>query len=102
MSDALIEMSAKSFGCVGIVGANNSLQGIITDGDLRRHMDADLIGKRTGEVMTKGVATINPEMLASVALGIMNVRAITNIFVTKADRPVGILHVHDCLRAGVA
>ena len=102
MSDALIEMSAKSFGCLGIVGPKNSLQGVITDGDLRRHMDAELIGKKTSEVMTKGVATINPEMLASVALGIMNVRAITNIFVTKADRPVGILHVHDCLRAGVA
>ena len=101
MSDALIEMSAKSFGCIGIVGPKKLLQGVITDGDLRRHMGAELISKRTGEVMTKGVATINPEMLASVALGIMNVRAITNIFVTKADRPVGILHVHDCLRAGV-
>jgi arabinose-5-phosphate isomerase len=102
MSDALIEMTAKSFGCIGIIGSEKFLQGVITDGDLRRHMDADLIGKKTGEVMTKGVATVNPKMLASVALGIMNARAITNIFVTKGDCPVGILHIHDCLRAGVA
>jgi arabinose-5-phosphate isomerase len=102
MSDALIEMSAKSFGCIGIIGPKNTLQGVITDGDLRRHMDSELISKKTSEVMTKGVATINPDLLVSVALGIMNVQGITNIFVTKQNRPVGILHVHDCLRAGVA
>ena len=102
MSDALIEMSAKSFGCLGIIGPEGILEGIITDGDLRRHMDSELIHKRTGEVMTKEVATINPDLLASVALGTMNVQGITNIFVTKNNRPVGILHVHDCLRAGVA
>ena len=102
MADALIEMSAKSFGCVGIIGPDGLLQGVITDGDLRRHMNPELVGKKVSEVMTKGVLAINPEMLASVALGIMNVRAITNIFVTKDDRPVGILHIHDCLRAGVA
>ena len=102
MSDALIEMSAKSFGCIGIIGPEEKLQGVITDGDLRRHMDSELICKRTGEVMTKDVATINPDILASVALGIMNVQGITNIFVTKENCPVGILHVHDCLRVGVA
>jgi arabinose-5-phosphate isomerase len=102
MSDALIEMSAKSFGCLGIIGPKETLQGVITDGDLRRHMDSELISKKTGEVMTKGVATIDPDLLASVALGIMNVQGITNIFVTKENRPVGILHVHDCLRVGVA
>ncbi len=102
MADALIEISAKSFGCVGITGPDGELQGVITDGDLRRHMNAELVGKKASEVMTKGVLAINPEMLASVALGIMNVRAITNIFVTKDDRPIGILHIHDCLRAGVA
>jgi arabinose-5-phosphate isomerase len=95
MSDALIEMSAKSFGCLGIIGPKETLQGVITDGDLRRHMDSELISKKTGEVMTKGVATIDPDLLASVALGIMNVQGITNIFVTKENRPVGILHVHD-------
>ncbi|MBT7944075.1 MAG: KpsF/GutQ family sugar-phosphate isomerase [Alphaproteobacteria bacterium] len=102
MSDALIEMSAKSFGCVGITGPDGLLQGVITDGDLRRHMSTELISKKTSDVMTESAMSINPEMLVSVALGIMNVRAITNIFVTKDDRPVGILHIHDCLRAGVA
>jgi arabinose-5-phosphate isomerase len=102
MADALIEMSAKSFGCVGIIGTDGALLGVITDGDLRRHMNPELVGKKVSEVMTRDVQSINPEMLASVALGIMNVRAITNIFVTKDDRPVGILHIHDCLRAGVA
>ncbi len=102
MAEALIEMTAKSFGCVGIIGPEGLLQGVITDGDLRRHMNPELVGKKVNEVMTKGVLAINPEMLASVALGIMNVRSITNIFVTKDDRPVGILHIHDCLRAGVA
>lgn len=102
MADALIEMSAKSFGCVGVVGSEGLLLGVITDGDLRRHMSAELIGRKASEVMTEGALSINPGMLASVALGIMNVRAITNIFVTKDNRPVGILHIHDCLRAGVA
>ena len=102
MADALIEMSAKSFGCVGVIGSDGLLLGVITDGDLRRHMSPELIGRKAREVMTEGALSINPGMLASVALGIMNVRAITNIFVTKDDRPLGILHIHDCLRAGVA
>jgi arabinose-5-phosphate isomerase len=102
MADALIKMSAKSFGCVGVIGSDGALLGVITDGDLRRHMNPELVGRKASEVMTKDALSINPEMLASVALGIMNVRAITNIFVTKDDRPVGILHIHDCLRAGVA
>ena len=102
MADALIEMSAKSFGCVGVIGSDGLLLGVITDGDLRRHMSPELIGRKALEVMTEGALSINPGMLASVALGIMNVRAITNIFVTKDDRPLGILHIHDCLRAGVA
>ncbi len=102
MADALIEMSAKSFGCVGVIGSDGLLLGVITDGDLRRHMNPELVGRKASEVMTEGALSINPEMLASVALGIMNVRAITNIFVTKDNRPVGILHIHDCLRAGVA
>ena len=102
MADALIEMSAKSFGCVGVIGSDGLLLGVITDGDLRRHMSPELIGRKAREVMTEGALSINPGMLAGVALGIMNVRAITNIFVTKDDRPLGILHIHDCLRAGVA
>ena len=102
MADALIEMTTKSFGCVGIADAKGVLMGVITDGDLRRHMSPDLLGQVAGDVMTQGVQTIAPEMLASEALAIMNSRSITNIFVTKGDRAIGILHIHDCLRAGVA
>ncbi len=102
MADALIEMTTKSFGCVGIVDAKGKLKGVFTDGDLRRHMSPDLLGRKVGKVMTKGVQTVAPQMLASEALAIMNARSITNIFVTEGGRPIGILHIHDCLRAGVA
>ena len=102
MADALIEMTTKSFGCVGIADAKGTLLGVITDGDLRRHMSPDLLGQEAGDVMTEGVQTIAPEMLASEALAIMNGRSITNIFVTEGSCAIGILHIHDCLRAGVA
>lgn len=102
MAEALIEMTTKSFGCVGIVDAKGMLMGVITDGDLRRHMSPDLLGQESGDVMTEGVQTIAPELLASEALAIMNSRSITNIFVTEGGRAIGILHIHDCLRAGVA
>lgn len=102
MADALLEMTAKSFGCVGIIDAKGKLKGLITDGDLRRHMSQDLLGQKAGEVMTEGVKTVAPEMLANEALAIMNAKSITNIFVTEDGRPIGILHIHDCLRAGIA
>ena len=105
MSEALVEMSAKSFGCVGIVDAAGALVGIITDGDLRRHMDDDLMSKPAHSVMTAGPRTIRPDALAVEALSLMNDRSprITCLFVTdKRNRPTGIVHVHDCLRAGVA
>ncbi|MBL6929324.1 MAG: KpsF/GutQ family sugar-phosphate isomerase [Rhodospirillales bacterium] len=102
MADALIVMTAKSFGCVGIVDEAGALLGIVTDGDLRRHMSADLIGRRAADVMTVGPTTIRPDALASEAVQIMNSRAITNLFVMRDAVPVGILHIHDCLRAGVA
>jgi arabinose-5-phosphate isomerase len=100
MAEALIEMTAKSFGCVGIV-ARRRLVGIITDGDLRRHMDARLPQRAVVEVMTRTPRTIAPAMLAAQALGVMNERKITSLFVVEHGRPVGILHIHDCLRAGV-
>ena len=102
MADALLVMTAKSFGTVGVIAAGGALEGIITDGDLRRHMSPDLLDKKTGEVMSPGPQTIRPEALASEALGLMNERAITNLFVVSDHRPVGIVHIHDCLRAGVA
>ncbi len=102
MSDALIVMTAKSFGCVGVVDGKGRLEGVITDGDLRRHMSPQLTGRRVDEVMTKGAKSIPPAMLASEAVGFMNANKITNVFVVDGGRPVGILHIHDCLRAGVA
>ena len=102
MSEALIVMSAKSFGCVGIVDAAGLLAGIITDGDLRRHMAADLLERPAAEVMTKGPRTLGPDSLAAEALGLMNDRKITSLFVVEGGRPVGLVHMHDCLRAGVS
>jgi arabinose-5-phosphate isomerase len=102
MSEALLIMTAKSFGCVGIVDDNGRLQGIVTDGDLRRHMSDNLLALTAGEVMTPRPRTIGRDALASEALGLMNARSITNLFVVEDGRPVGIIHVHDCLRAGVA
>lgn len=100
MPAALLVMSEKRFGAVGVVNEAGRLAGLITDGDLRRHMDG-LLTHTAGEVMTRGPLTIGPGALAAEALKVMNERRITVLFVVDADRPVGILHVHDLLRAGV-
>lgn len=102
MSEALVEMSSKGYGVAGTVDGSGNLTGIITDGDLRRNMEG-LLERRTGDVATPGPQTIQPEQLAQEALALMNERKITCLFVTEAGstRPLGILHVHDCLRAGV-
>jgi arabinose-5-phosphate isomerase len=102
MGEALVEISRKGFGVVGVTDAAGRLTGIITDGDLRRHLDG-LMTHTAGEVMTKGPRTIGPEALAGEALAVMNDRKITCLLVTGADgtKAIGILHVHDCLRAGV-
>lgn len=100
MPDALLVMSEKRFGAVGVIDGAGALAGLITDGDLRRHMDG-LLTHTAGEVMTQAPRTITPGALAAEALKIMNDRRITVLFVVDAGRPVGILHVHDLLRAGV-
>jgi arabinose-5-phosphate isomerase len=102
MSDALVEMSSKGFGCVGIVDARGHIVGIVTDGDLRRHMRADLMTALVDDVMTKNPKTIGRDLLASEALEILNSSKITALIVTDAKKPVGIVHLHDILRAGVA
>lgn len=102
MSDALVEMSSKGFGCVGIVDARGQIVGIVTDGDLRRHMRPDLMTATVDEVMTKNPKTIGRDLLASEALEILNSSKITALIVTDANKPVGIVHLHDLLRAGVA
>jgi arabinose-5-phosphate isomerase len=101
MAEALLVITAKHFGCVGIVDDAGRLLGIITDGDLRRHMGDDLLGLSAVSVMTANPKTTRPDALASEALAFMNAKGITNLFVVENSRPVGIVHLHDVLRAGV-
>jgi arabinose-5-phosphate isomerase len=100
MPQALLVMTEKRFGCVGVEGADGKLAGVITDGDLRRHMDG-LMDHTAGEVMTASPQTATPDMLAAEALKLMEDRRITVLFVIEHGRPAGILHIHDILRAGV-
>jgi arabinose-5-phosphate isomerase len=106
MQQVLIVMAARRFGCVGITDERGSLTGIITDGDLSRHMSRDLLDKTAGQVMTRKPKIATPNQLAAEALAFMNDNKITRLFVLDPDdkfgRPVGILHIHDCLRSGIA
>jgi arabinose-5-phosphate isomerase len=102
MSDAIVEMTAKGFGCVGIVDPQGRILGIITDGDLRRHMGPNLLDAEVDVVMTKRPVTVRPDQLASEVLEIVNSSKITALFVVEGGKPVGIVHLHDLLRAGVA
>lgn len=104
MGSVLIEISRKGFGCAGVVDNRQNLQGIITDGDLRRHMNPDLLQKTAKDVMTKNPIAIPTTMLMSEALALMNQKTITSLFVVEADTcsiPYGIIHIHDFLRMGV-
>jgi arabinose-5-phosphate isomerase len=104
MSEALLIISAKGFGVVGVADDNGYLLGIVTDGDLRRHMDG-LLSLTAGQVMTPNPRTIGPGSLAEKAVSVMNDKKITCLFVVDPEgsrAPVGIIHIHDCLRAGVA
>jgi len=101
MQHVLLTMTAKRFGCAGVVDANGHLAGVVTDGDLRRNMQPSLLSRRASEVMTADPLTIRPQALAAEALGIMNEKSITSLFVVEYKKPVGIIHIHDCLRAGV-
>jgi arabinose-5-phosphate isomerase len=104
MGQVLLVMTNKSFGCVGVLTEDGQcLAGIITDGDLRRHLEPGLFERTARQVMTANPKTTRPGALAAEALHIMNSRSITSLFVVGDDnRPAGIIHVHDCLRAGVA
>jgi arabinose-5-phosphate isomerase len=102
MSEAILEMTAKTFGIVGVVEPGRGLVGVITDGDLRRNMAPDFLSRPAARVMTRTPRTMTPEALAAEALGFMNESKIYCLFVVDGDRrPVGILRIHDVLRAGV-
>jgi arabinose-5-phosphate isomerase len=111
MSEAILTMTAKSFGCLGVVDGKGRLVGMITDGDLRRHMGARLLEARVEEIMTRKPSTLTPATLASAALEQINslkrgdasrLPGVTQMFVIDKGRPVGIVHINDFLRAGVA
>ena len=101
MSEALVMMTSKSFGCAGIVDEAGKLIGVVTDGDLRRHMGDKLLSTKARDIMTANPKTAPSTMLASAALELLNASRITALFVVKEDKPIGIVHVHDLLRAGV-
>ncbi|MEP2892244.1 KpsF/GutQ family sugar-phosphate isomerase [Tateyamaria sp.] len=107
MQEALIEISKKGFGVVGVTDANDDLIGIITDGDLRRHMSNRFLDLKARDVMTTSPRTIVPDILAQEAVGIMNGqdggRSVTCLFVTQpgTTKPLGLIHIHDCLRVGL-
>jgi len=103
MSEALTQLGRKGFGVVGVTDDKGLLQGIITNGDISRHMDG-LASLRAKDVMTRAPITIEPDALAEKAVGIMNARKITCLLVTDPDTPditLGLLHIHDCLRVGL-
>jgi arabinose-5-phosphate isomerase len=103
MSEAIRMMGEKRLGCVGIVEAGGKLVGIITDGDLRRHLSGpDLLARKVDTVMTRAPKTIPPDMLVGAALDFLNQAKITALFVVENGKPIGIVHMHDFLRTGVA
>ncbi|HWF63118.1 MAG TPA: KpsF/GutQ family sugar-phosphate isomerase [Rhizomicrobium sp.] len=104
MREVLLAMAEKRFGCVGIVNSDGALTGIITDGDLSRHIDGDnFLARPARQVMTKNPKIAHPDQLAAEALAFMNEKKITRLFVLPegSRQPIGILHIHDCLRAGL-
>ena len=99
MGEALIEITSKGLGCVGIISEKSGdLVGIITDGDLRRHMDKKFLEKKIENVMTKNPKTLSGNELIADALSLMNKESITNYFITEKMKPVGVLHVHNILK----
>jgi len=102
MREAILVMTQKGFGCVGITDSAGMLIGIITDGDLRRHIDSELLSMSVDQVMTRNPKTIGPETLAESALQIINSSAITTLMVVDEGKPCGVVHLHDLLRIGAA
>jgi len=102
MADALVTMTERSFGCIAVVEADGRLAGIITDGDLRRNMGEGLLKASASDIMTRNPKVATPDMLAARAIDVINTSGITALFVVEDARPVGIVHIHDLLRLGVA
>lgn len=102
MQDVLIVISEKGFGCAGVIDETGRLTGIITDGDLRRHMNPNLLEKTAGDVMTTAPRTTTADILLGEVVRVLNDRKITGIFVVDGEKkPLGFIHIHDCLRLGL-
>jgi arabinose-5-phosphate isomerase len=102
MREAILELSTKGFGCVAITATDGALAGIITDGDIRRHIGSNLMEMSVDQVMTKKPKTATPDTLVATALQTINNSAITSLMVVEGRRPVGLVHLHDLLRIGAA
>lgn len=102
MQRVLLEMTSKRLGCVGFINSLGELTGMLTDGDLRRCLSAQILEEKAINIMTKNPKTISKDLLASEAMKIMHEKKITNIFVVEDNKPVGVIHIHDLLNNGVA
>ena len=102
MQSVLLEMTSKRLGCVGFINESGELTGILTDGDLRRCLSADILNSKAIDLMTKNPKTISPDAMTAEALKLMHDKKITNLFVLEGKKPVGVIHIHDLLNNGVA
>ncbi len=102
INEIILEMTSKRLGCVGFVNENNDFCGMFTDGDLRRCLNADLKNAKADDIMTKNPIIATPEMFASEAIKIMNEKKITNLFVVENNKAIGVIHIHDLLKSGIA
>jgi len=102
MSAAIVTMSEKGFGCIGVCDAQGRLAGVITDGDLRRNMSATLLEQAASDIMTRSPKTVDSTLLAGQALSLMNDNKIQAVFVCEDDNPIGLVRIHDLLAIGVA
>lgn len=102
MQQVLLEMTSKRLGCVGFINEGGLLTGMLTDGDLRRCLNSEILDKKAAELMTKNPKTVTKDAMASEAIKIMNEKKITNLFVVEDDNiPIGVIHIHDLLNNGV-
>ena len=95
-------MTSKRLGCVGFIDEKGDFCGMFTDGDLRRCLNEDLKNAKASDIMTKNPITAHSEMFASEAIKILNEKKITNLFVVEDNKAVGVVHIHDLLKAGIA
>ncbi|MTI00105.1 SIS domain-containing protein [Roseibium sp. RKSG952] len=102
MRDGLVLMTQKGFGALGVTDELNRLIGVITDGDLRRHISTNFLEMTVGEIMTKDPKAVSEDMFSAAILELVNATQITSVFVVEDNRPIGIIHLHDLLRIGAA